>query len=115
MVQQRVASGAAPRAITRKICVTQAMLDKGFAALEQRRNCDRTVTSSKDSLQEFTLSCTDERPVDGTVHVEAKDAHTVTLTDDLQITAKGGMTTLVHRTTQGRWLGADCGDVKPPE
>ena len=115
MVQQRMAAaaggGAAP--VVRRICVTQATLNKGFGGTDPNQNCTRTVVSSTASAVELSMVCTGEHPATSTYKVQATDAQTVTGTFDLTMTMKDGKTFPIHRTMQSRWVSADCGNVAP--
>ena len=118
MVQAQMAAaagGGAAKPIVRKMCVTQAMLEKGFAGPDDRHNCARTLVSSSASAMEFKMACTGDHPATGSFKLQAADAQTVNGTVDLTITDKSGASFPIHRTTQGKWLADDCGDVKPPQ
>lgn len=118
MVQAQMAAaagGGAAKPIVRKMCVTQAMLEKGFAGPDDRHNCARTLVSSSASAMEFKMVCTGDHPATGSFKLQAADAQTVNGTVDLTITDKSGASFPIHRTTQGKWLADDCGDVKPPQ
>jgi hypothetical protein len=116
MLQQRLAAIAAGsgKPMTNRFCVTQAMLDKGYTGPENNRRCTRTIVTQSAAVLEFKLTCQGDRPTTGTVHIDATDAHTMTGVVDMALAQKDGTAFPIHRTMQGRWLGADCGDVKPP-
>ena len=64
MVQAQMAAaagGGAAKPIVRKMCVTQAMLEKGFAGPDDRHNCARTLVSSSASAMEFKMVCTGDQ------------------------------------------------------
>jgi hypothetical protein len=112
MVQQGLAAASGSKSITRKMCVTQAMLDKGFSGPDTNQNCKRTLVSSSASAMEVRMVCTGDHPGTGTLHLDAVDAKTVNGTLDMEVMMRG-MSVPMHRTIQGRWLSADCGTVKP--
>jgi hypothetical protein len=115
LVQQRIAAAASRRGQPRKICVTQAMLDKGFAGPDAGQTCTRTVVSSSSTEIEARLVCTGEHQATGTFKIEAANATTVNAVVDMLVTMRDGKTMPFHRTMQGKWLADDCGDVKPRE
>ncbi len=116
MVQQRMAAAPAPRpAGARKICVTQAMLDKGFTGPDAGQTCTRTVVGRSSTEIDARVVCTGEHQATGTFKIEAADATTVSAVVDMLATTKDGKTMPFHRTMQGKWLADDCGDVKPRE
>jgi hypothetical protein len=116
MIQQGMAAASAMSAkpITRKVCVTQTMLDNGYNPDSKNHRCTRTVTTHTSSVLEFALSCPGDHPTTGTVHIEATSAETLTGIVDMTLVTKDGASIPIHRTMQGKWLGSDCGDVKPP-
>lgn len=103
------------RTLTRKMCVTQAMLDKAFSGPDAGEQCARTVVTSSASVLEVQLACNGEHPATGTFRLEAADAQTVNGVFDMMLTTRDGQTLPMHRTLQAHWLAADCGDVKPLE
>jgi Protein of unknown function (DUF3617) len=114
-LQQRLAAGGG-RVTTRKLCVTQTMLNKGFQLPESdNRHCTTTPVTRTAAVEELKLACTGKVTNDGTLTIQAQDEHTVTVTLDMSLTMENGQTMPIHRVSQGKWLGADCGDVKPHE
>lgn len=117
-LQQRMADAAAAAAkapMVRKVCVTQATLEKGFDNAAAGPNCTRTVVSSTVSALEIGMACGGDRSATGSLKLQAVDAKTVTGSVDVTVTMKDGQTLPIHRVVQSRWLAADCGDVKPRE
>jgi hypothetical protein len=113
--QMAAAAGGAAKPVVRKVCVTQAMLQRGFAAPDDGHNCTRTLVGSSARGLEMKLVCTGDHPATGSFKLQVADAQTVNGTMDMTISDKSGQTFPIHRTTQGKWLSADCGDVKPRE
>jgi hypothetical protein len=104
----------APQTSTTKSCVTQEMIDKGTAFQgPQRDGCtnDRKVTPTGLA---FTVTCS--RPgggsstAKGTVTFEGPEKATTEVHLEMAMPS-GTMVTTIKGTS--KYLGADCGDVKP--
>lgn len=112
------AMGAAkgPQRRVAKHCVTQADIDKGFAEMEHlnRGNCTQKVASSTATLRAGTFTCSGPQAASGTYRFEARSREAVVGT--WNVTMSNGANTMEMKSAlQGRWLGTDCGDVKPRE
>jgi hypothetical protein len=111
--QQRLtaAIGALRQPLTHKICVTRTTLRVG-PKFREPAHCTRTLTASTAQVMEFHLECTGAHAGTGTLRVVATDRETITLDADINI-AHDGASLPVRHGAQGRWLGPDCGSVKP--
>jgi hypothetical protein len=116
MIRQRLSGGGGgAQPTTHRYCVTQAMIQKGFTGPDNDQRCTRTIISNTASAVEVRIVCTGEHPATGTISVRATDAASVAGTMDMTVSDGHGGTMPIHSTFQSRWLGADCGDVKPRE
>jgi hypothetical protein len=95
-------------------CVTQKMLDRGMDLDPKNGRCTHTVVASTPHSLEVRMVCTGEQKMNGTMHVDATSRETFTGALDM-VSTDGTNTMTMKRTLQGRWLGSDCGDVKPHE
>lgn len=97
-------------------CVTQADIDKGFERMSEMGGdqCTRRVTEQTATLRAGTFSCTGREPSSGSYRFEATSAEAVVGSWNATI-GEGGQTMSMKAALQGKWLGADCGDVKPRE
>jgi hypothetical protein len=94
-------------------CITEKTLQHGLNFNEQdRANCKRTTVSSSSSQIDVRMECTGEQKMNGTFHFEAIDRQTMRGKIDL-VVSNGANTMTMKRTMQGKWLGSDCGNVKP--
>jgi hypothetical protein len=106
-----------PAALTNRSCITEQDLDRGFNP-EDRPNskCKNTVVSRSSTALEIAIDCADLGKERGSGHGTAKFKATtpesMSGTVDMTI-AMGDKTMTHHSDISGRWLGADCGDVKP--
>ena len=99
-----------------KYCVTQAEIDKGFGPHQERANqsCTTKVSESSPSGQTVSMVCTGENKetVNGTFRITADSPESVSGTFDMTM-AGGGNSMKMHHTMHSRWLGPDCGAIKP--
>jgi len=97
-----------------KRCVTQADIDKGFEGMERmgHGNCTQNVTSSTSSLRAGSFSCTGAQTTSGTYRVEARRPDSVVANWDVTV-GNGDKAMKMKSVMQGKWLGADCGSLKP--
>jgi Protein of unknown function (DUF3617) len=105
----------APRHGVTKECVTQADIDKGFEGFAMGGGqCTRTVTERTATVRAGTFSCTGRENSSGSYRFEATSAEAMVGKWDAAV-GEGGKTMNMKAAIQGKWLGADCGDVKPRE
>ena len=94
-------------------CITRKMLERGWDPNQDHRgNCTQTQTSSTSRTLDARMVCTGEQQATGNLHIEALDSQTISGTFNM-VMSGGSNTMTVKRTLQGKWLGSDCGDVKP--
>jgi hypothetical protein len=107
---------AGPHHSVTKRCITQADVDKGFEPMAgmERANCTRTVTSSTPTLRAGRLVCTGEPSGAGNYRFEARSAEAIVGNWDATM-SRGDKAMTMKGAMQGKWLGSDCGDVKPRE
>lgn len=118
MVQQRMAAAqnAGAARLPHRVCLTQAIIDKGFATGDNNRsNCVRTITGQSATQVDVSIVCTGAHAAAGTFTVRALDPKTMETTVDMTGTMRNGQTVPIHRVSQSHWVAADCGDVQPRE
>ncbi len=105
-----------PRHRVVKHCVTQADIDKGFEEMERMGHgkCTQNVTSSTSTLRAGTFNCAGPENASGTYRFEVRSPESVVGNWDVTM-SNGGKTMNMKNALQGKWLGADCGDVKPKD
>lgn len=104
------------KATTTKSCLTKESLQKMMTfSNDEQQNCKRTVTRSTSREQDIRLDCGRDNVLGSmTIHIEAIDSENVK--GNTQVNASGGgnggkMSSQASFTA--KWLGSDCGDVKP--
>ncbi len=102
---------AGPHTSTNKRCLTKEEMSKGFAGDEGGETCKDTVVTNTSSVYELRRECTGERAESTVVHFESAGRELVKGTVNSKIT-KNGQSSTVTGTITGKWLSANCGDVK---
>jgi len=100
-----------------KSCVTREDLNKpmSFADAKEGGKCTKTVLKSTSSTQEIRVDCAGDRyNSTGTIRVTASNPENWSGTLETTLTPVGGGSPITVKTNMsGKWLGSDCGDVKP--
>ena len=112
MAQRGVRMGpAGGNGMTMKICMTKEQIERNQMPQQQRGDCKTSLQPKVGNTTKMSFTCTNP-PSSG------EGQYTVTSPDSY------AMKMVVHTTVQGhpetmnmdgtgRWLGADCGDIKP--
>jgi hypothetical protein len=106
-----------PATVSNRSCITAQDLDRGFNPDDRPNSrCKNTVLSHSSTALEIAIDCADLGKEHGSGHGTAKfqTAGPEAMTGTIDMTIKVGEQTMTHHSqVSGRWLGADCGDVKP--
>jgi Protein of unknown function (DUF3617) len=105
-----------PHQSVSKRCLTQADVDKGFEPMTgiEGAKCTRTVTADTPTLRAGRLACSGEMTGGGNYRFEARTPESIVGNWDVTM-SRGERTMTMKGAVQGKWLGSDCGDVKPRE
>jgi len=105
----KAASGAP---MTTRQCMTKEKLEKNSFGQAQRpnQNCTQTITKNTKTVMEANVVCTSP-PSTGSVHMEATSPTAYQGTVHSKSTQRGREME-VNMEMSGKWIGADCGDVK---
>ncbi|MBC7916532.1 MAG: DUF3617 domain-containing protein [Rhodoferax sp.] len=111
MAKQGVQMGAAGGAgITAKICMSQEMVSRNdFSG--QRGDCSHTTSPRMGNTIKYSFVCT--KPAssgEGEISFQGRDAYTQKMT--VTTTVKGKPEKM-DMQSRGKWLGNDCGKIKP--
>jgi hypothetical protein len=94
-------------------CVTEKTLQRGLDFSQgDRPNCKRTTSNSSSRQIDVQVECTGPEAMKGDFHFEAIDRQTMRGNINLVI-GNGANKMTIKRVMQGKWLGSDCGTVKP--
>lgn len=95
-----------------KVCLTKESSDS--IAMQQAANesgCTTTFATRSSSLWKWRSSCTTlKAESDGETAFTGSEAYRTKVTTTATM---NGQTKTTTRIVQGKWLGADCGDIKP--
>ncbi|MES2299967.1 MAG: DUF3617 domain-containing protein [Pseudomonadota bacterium] len=111
MAKQGVSKGAAPGAMNLKMCVTAEMAARSEMPVHHQGNCTASQTVVAPGNIKVSVACTD--PVstgEGQITYTSDSAYTMKMTNT---TTVKGKKEAMSMEAQGKWLGADCGSVKP--
>ena len=98
---------------TENSCITQDDLNKANFMPDDAdaRNCKQTLTTNTKTTLDTSFTCTGGQPMTGKMHIEAPNPTTMNATMDMTAGATGRAMTMTIKMS-GKWLKADCGDVK---
>jgi hypothetical protein len=110
MAKQGVSVNMADGVITVKTCITKEQAERNFAPVSTQGNCTQESKRSGSVIQTHFV-CTD--PVsegDATITLRGNEG----FTNDVTVrTQRQGKIETAKVSGEGRWLGADCGNVQP--
>lgn len=111
-VRARVQGMTAPRTETKQSCMTREDVTK--FGQNQDKSCKLTVVTSTGSKQELQFDCdTAQNKSTGTMKIEALDSTHVNSVITIKMNAQNGRNMDMKITNSAKWLGTDCGNVKP--
>ena len=95
-----------------KVCFTKEMFESGkWQQLAAQAGCTTNYSSRSGSTWKWHTSCASlKSESDGESVFSSAESYRTKLTTTSTITGKSNTST---RTMQGKWLRADCGDIKP--
>ncbi len=93
-------------------CMTREKFnDSNFMSSGSDNKCKQVLTTNSATTLDGTVTCTGDRAMSGEMHVLASSPTAFTGTMKMNTTERGRPMTVDIKMT-GKWLGADCGDVK---
>ncbi|MBY0368699.1 MAG: DUF3617 domain-containing protein [Proteobacteria bacterium] len=110
MAQRGISMNLAGGTITVKTCVTKEQAERNMAPVSQHGRCTQDVKRSGNTIQTHFV-CTD--PVsEGDAVVTLKGSEG--FTNDITVRhERQGKSETMKVSGEGRWLGADCGEIQP--
>ncbi len=104
-------SAMAGKPTTVKVCITPEQAARDEMPQNQGR-CTQTSKERSGNTLKFKFSCAGERPVtgEGEYTFASDKVHTGHVVVSMMVKGQPERLEMQH---DGRWLGADCGDVKP--
>jgi hypothetical protein len=96
--------------VTVKTCITKEQAERNFAPVSTQGNCTQESKRSGSTIQTHFV-CTDPASEgDATITLRGNEGFTNDVTVRTQRQGKAETTKV---SGEGRWLGADCGNVQP--
>ena len=110
MAKNGVSVNMAGGVITVKTCITKEQAERNFAPVSTQGNCTQESKRSGSVIQTHFV-CTDPASEgDATITLRGNEG----FTNDVTVrTQRQGQTETTKVSGEGRWLGADCGNVQP--
>ena len=106
----KIGAGGPGGGMSMKVCMTREMIDKNELG-EQRPDCKTTKQSRSGNTLKTAFVCTNPPSSgEGQFTYNSSEAYTMKVTATSQIE---GQSQKVDMEGSGKWLGADCGAVKP--
>ena len=94
-----------------KMCITPEMAAKQQLPIQQHGNCSYQHTPAVGNTMAFSFSCTNPKTNgEGSATFAGPTAYTSAMRVTTDAT---GTSETVNIASSGRWLGADCGAIKP--
>ena len=111
MARQGAGVGGSGRNTTIKMCVSAEQAERSEMP-QQEGNCKQEVVERSSGTVRYKFSCTGEHPTSG------EGEYTMTNPSSYSgkatvLTQVKGKPEKVDMTTNGRWVSADCGAIKP--
>ena len=94
-----------------KVCMTQEMIERNELATGQRGDCKHTATPRKGNSMKYSFVCT-KPPSSGEGEVTFISREAYKNRMSITTTAQG-KTEKMDMNGSGKWLGKDCGAIKP--
>lgn len=99
--------------VVAKMCITAQMAARQQLPIQQHGNCSYQHAKPVGNSMAFSFSCTDPQAAgEGNATFAGPGAYTATMRVTTNAT---GSSETVNIDSSGRWLGAECGTVKPIE
>jgi hypothetical protein len=97
--------------ISLKVCMTQEMVDRNEISGGNQNNCTHTYSQRTGNAQKFSFSCTKPSSSgEGVVTFTSAESYSMKMTSTTNVR---GAPEKMEMQNNGRWLGGDCGSVKP--
>jgi hypothetical protein len=114
MMKNMQARAAQPQ--TRQRCITEEQLKRDAFSDSDRKDCKQTVTTNSSSDWEVRAQCSAEgHQSDLTAHFHAASSDSVTGDINAVMSDANGRSMTMKNTVTAKWLGANCGSVKPDD
>jgi Protein of unknown function (DUF3617) len=112
MAKQGISMGAGgPGGMSLKTCMTKEMIERNDMPAGQG-DCTSTRSPRSGNAVKFSFTCTKPPSSgEGQITISSAEAYQMKMTVSSSVRGKAEK---MDMEGAGKWLGADCGDVKPP-
>lgn len=90
-------------------CITKDDLDRPFKAQDEEANCKSRIVTATPTKAEYRIQCSGSEAHSGVMKIEALSPRNIRGSTIMQINSGKGT---VANEMSGRWISADCGNVK---
>ncbi len=98
-------------AMVLKVCMTKEMIAQNQVPLAQEGNCTQKRSATSGNTIKMSFTCTNPRSSgDGIVQFKGDTAYTMRMNMATTVAGKKEATSV---DAAGKWLGADCGAIRP--
>jgi hypothetical protein len=113
MAKQGVKMGAAGGAMQVKMCLTKEMLAQGQLPVQQQGNCTMTRSPMVGNSMHMSYKCTNpDSHGEGDMSFSGDSAYTMKMKVNHM---QNGRNETMTMNGAAKWLGSDCGNIKPIE
>jgi hypothetical protein len=107
MMESMMPKGMSSGGMTTQACLTKEMLERGSFSTQQGGECKTTMGARSGKTQKVSFTCSKPPSTgEGTITYTSDSAYTM----KMHVTSENGP---MDVSANGKWLGADCGSVKP--
>ena len=111
MAKSGMGAGGDPGAFANRICVTPEMAARNQLPVQAEGDCRTESQPRSGTTIRISYRCTNPRSSgQGVITVNSPDSYQLSMDASVQVQ---GQTQKVKVNGQGRWVGADCGSVRP--
>lgn len=112
MARQGVSMGGpTPGAMGMRMCITREMAERAELPVQQQGDCRSTTSGRSGNTMKMTFSCSNPPSSgEGQLTFSSPEAYTMKMVVN---TVVQGRPEKMNMDASGRWLGADCGSVRP--
>lgn len=103
--------GLEANGMTAKVCITKEMIERGEMQTQQQANCKTTITDKTSRSMKIRFTCTNPPSSgEGVYTFQSDNAYTMNMKVTSAVKGAPKATTI---DSSGKWLGSDCGSIKP--
>lgn len=105
-------AGASGGGMKVQMCMTKEMIDRNEVAAQQHGDCTQTRAPRSGNTMKFSFECS-KPPSKGEGQVTFNGPESYSMRVNTTTTVQGRSESMEMQGS-GKWLSADCGNVKPP-